>query len=254
MAKATLMINRYLKQAFYSATRACLAIYISTFAVSAIAEAPLSSYEAVYATRLGGASIEITRTLHTTNNQYELNLSASAMLVGFKETSVFEVSDQHIKPLNYIYQGTGLNRRKSNNDFNWPEGTVSSFYKDNWYQLDIQPGVYDRISWHEQMRLSLLSGSPPDNQQFNIISGKRIKTYQIEYVGEETLNTALGTLNALHYTRTRSNSEQEFHIWLAKDWDYLLLKIVQMDAYNETSEVSLKSARLDGQVVTGLPQ
>lgn len=251
------MMKRYLKQAFYSATRSSLAICLFAFAgfsTSTSADTSLSSYEAVYTTRLGGASVEISRTLKVSDKQYRLNLSASALLVGFKERGVFEVNDEQIKPLTYSYQGTGLNRRERSNDFDWTNGLMRSFYKDNWYQWDIEPGIYDRISWQEQMRLSLINGSPEDVQQFSIINGKRIKHYQIKYLGEEKLNTALGTLNTLHFSRTQSNSEREFHVWLAKDWDYLLVKIVQIDTDNKTTEVSLKSARLDDQTVSGMPQ
>ncbi len=250
------MINRYLKLVFCTATRAALAGCLFGAAVSSaatITDIPLSSYQAVYTTRLGGTSVEITRSLETINEQYRLNLSASSLLVGFSETGVFEIDQQHIKPLQYTYQGTGLNRRKSSNEFDWDKGIVRSFYKDKWYPLDTQPGIYDRISWLEQMRLELISGPPANARQISMVSGKRVKHYQIKYVGEEKLNTALGTLNALHFSRTRANSKDEFHIWLAKDWQYLLLQIVQLDAYNKTTQISLKSAQVNGHRVSALP-
>ena len=135
------MTNRYLKLAFCTANNAYLAICILGVASASATTTPnniLASYHAVYAYKLGETSVDIIRTLETINGQYKLNLSVSSMLAGFNETSIFKIEKQRIKPIKYTYKGTGLNRRKSSNDFNWPKGIVRSFYKDKWYSLDIQ--------------------------------------------------------------------------------------------------------------------
>lgn len=251
------MKNPSPKQVLSLTTKISLELFLFSFTIfstTVIAESTLSSYQTVYTSRLGGISIEIARQLsQNSKGEYQLKLSVSSMLAGFTETSSFEVDSEQIRPQKYRYKGSGLNRRESSSLFDWPANIVRSHYKGKWYQLAMQPGLHDRLSWQEQMRLDLINGSLEDSHKISIFNGKRIKQYQIQYLGEEVLDTPLGKLSALHYARAQENSAREFHVWLAKDWDYLLLKVVQIEPGESPGELLLKKAQLNGKNIKALP-
>lgn len=57
-----------------------------------------------------------------------------------------------------------------------------------------------------------------------MIRGKR-KQYDYEVVASEILTTAIGPLNTTKIRRVSNNNTRETVIWLATDWDFLLVEL-----------------------------
>ncbi|MEQ9463956.1 MAG: DUF3108 domain-containing protein [Haliea sp.] len=226
-----------------------------TAASSALAEdseqAPaatlLQPYQAEYATTTRGMTVTLERELKTDGQGgYTLTNGGKLLVVGFHEVAVFEVDEAQIKPRSYIYQGTGLINRRREVHFTPGAETVRSLYKEEWYELPYTEGTLDRLSQQEQLRLHLLSkDNPRENILVRIADGKRVKDYELVYVGDEILETPLGPVNALHFERLHEDPDRESDIWFAPDWDYLMVKTVHIED-EKPVEVLLSHARIGG--------
>ncbi len=225
-----------------------------TAASSALAEdtgpapAPLlQPYQAEYTTTARGMTVTLERELKTDGEGgYTLTNGGKLLVVGFHEVAVFEVDKAQVKPRSYIYQGTGLINRRREVHFTPGSDTVRSLYKEEWYELPYTEGTLDRMSQQEQLRLHLLSKeNPRENILVRIADGKRVKDYELVYVGDEVLETPLGPVNALHFERLHEDPDRESDIWFAPDWDYLMVKTVHIED-DKPVEVLLSKARIGG--------
>ena len=210
----------------------------------------LKPYTAEYKTTARGFDLSVTRKLEADdNNHFILTNGGKILVVGFHEISVFRVEDEEIRSISYIYQGTGLVSRRQELHFNAEPGKITSLYKDQWYDLPHNDSTLDRMNQMEQLRLELLQD--PANVgdiTLRIADGKRLKDSQLVLIGEETQHTPLGPVATLHYERLHDDPDRKSDIWLAPQWDYLMVRMVHIEG-GDPVEMMLTGATLDGEVV-----
>ena len=231
---------------------ALLALYGAAALPSfATAAAELRPYTAQYKTTARGIDMAITRTLEQgENDSYVLTNGGKILVVGFHEVGVFHVEGEQIRPESYVYQGSGLVNRRRELHFDPAAGQIKSLYKDNWYQLPYSDATLDRMTQLEQLRLTLLAGeTEPDNIVMRVADGKRIKDSRLQLVGEEIVETPLGNVATLHFTRLHDSAERSSDIWVAPQWDYLMVKTVHVED-DKPVEMVLTSAAIAGVPVT----
>ena len=74
-----------------------------------------------------------------------------------------------------------------------------------------------------------------------------IKTYRYQVEEEVILDTALGKFAAVKLVRIRDdNPKRSTEIWLAKDHDYIVLKLVQAEPNNHTIRLEITKAVFNG--------
>ena len=207
----------------------------------------LKPYTAEYSTSARGMSLTLKRELKAdAKGNYTLTNGGKILVVGFHEVSVFRLEGERIDPRSYVYQGTGLINRRREVHFTPGADTIRSLYKDNWYELPYTPGTLDRMSQQEQLRLSLLNDpTPKEDISIRVADGKRIKDYQLVFVGEETLSTPLGDVKTLHFERLHDDPDRKSDTWVAPEWDYMMVKTVHIED-GKPVEVNLKKASLEG--------
>jgi hypothetical protein len=231
------------------------AIALAAFALSgnnAAAATPdkviaLRPYTAQYKTTTRGMELDLTRKLKSgADGSYILTNGGKIMVVGFHEVSVFQVEGTRIMPKSYVYQGTGLINRRREVHFTPGADTIRSLYKDQWYDLPRTDKTLDRMSQHEQLRLSLLNDPNPGKSiSIQVADGKRVKDYQVVFVAEESMETPLGPIQTLHFERLHDDPDRKTNMWLAPAWDYLMVKSVHIENDNPV-EVVLTGASIDG--------
>jgi Protein of unknown function (DUF3108) len=215
----------------------------------------LKPYTAQYETTARGISLTLDRHLKTDGRgNYTLTNGGKILVVGFYEVSVFRIEDAQIVPKSYVYQGTGLINRRREVHFTPGAATLRSLYKGDWYELPYTDGTLDRMSQQEQIRLYLLNDpTPRGNVPIRIADGRKVKDYQLVYVGEEALNTPLGRVNTLHFKREHEDPERKSDLWLAPAWDYMMVKTVHIED-GQPVHVNLTSASIDGVPVAAARQ
>jgi hypothetical protein len=255
------MVSRYRQPALNTPNRRAdrlsswlIALIIGGVALPATAsgqQAPaLRPYTAQYKTTARGFDLNVTRKLEADdNNHFILTNGGKMLVVGFHEISVFRVEDDEIRSISYVYQGTGLVSRRQELHFDAEPGKITSLYKEQWYDLPDNGSTLDRMNQMEQLRLELLQ-DPADvlDITLQIADGKRLKNSQLVLIGEETQHTPLGPVATLHYERLHDDPERKSDIWLAPQWDYLMVRMLHIED-GKPMEMVLTSATLDGEVV-----
>ncbi|MEH6582410.1 MAG: DUF3108 domain-containing protein [Halioglobus sp.] len=226
---------------------ACLFAATTAFAEDAGQGLQLKPYSVQYTTKIKGISLTLDRKLvRKANNQYELSNGGSKLVVSLKEKSTFGVENGRIVPGSYVYQISGVTNRRREIHFTAGADTVRSLYKENWYELPYTSNTFDRMSQQEEVRLQLMQDeTPKETVIVTVADGKRVKDYQLDFVGEETLETPIGPVKTLHFERQHDDPERKSDTWLAPAWDYMMVKTVHVEDGSPT-EVNLVSASIDG--------
>lgn len=208
-------------------------------------------FRAIYKAKFSGFSIEASRELHTLpNQQQQLSFRASTWLAKLNETSQFSWGDVgQLIPRRYEYHRSGLGKpRNAVLDFDWARLKVVNNVQEKPWSMSIPELTLDKLSYQLQLRSDLLNGK--QSLQYDIADGGRLKTYLFEMVGEEMLQTRLGKLATVKIKKIRSTGKKRTtYIWMAKNWDYLLVKLQQTENNGKTYAIHLLSAEIDGETV-----
>lgn len=93
-------------------------------------------------------------------------------------------------------------------------------------ELPLLSGAQDPLSSIYQLAMA----AQGDGDGLIVAAGaKRIKGYAYHVRGTEKLETALGTLNALHVTRAGDSGHSSMHLWLSPEHHYLPVKVTYID-------------------------
>lgn len=230
----------------------CL-FYLHLPAASASKAAPLLEFNATYAAQLSGFSVTATRELKTlADGSQELRFSAESWLAKIEEVSQFQWSETgQLIPNNYEYHRTGLGRdRHAVLTFNWQKKRVTNNVQSKPWKMEIPEAALDKLSYQLQLRQDLLAQKPVLSYQ--VADGGRLKTYHFEVLKEETLDTPVGKLITVKVKKVRASGKKRVtYLWLAKDWNYLLVRLQQKESDGKHYEINLAQAELNGEQVKG---
>jgi hypothetical protein len=216
----------------------------------------LKSYEAVYQSKIKGLSVKMHRKLVIAGDTMSLSMKASKLMFAINEESLMLVQDGKLLPRRFIHKRKGLGERH-NKDliFDWEENVVRDQLKPERAPLPLVAGTQDKLSYHALFRSLLLSEPRKERYEFPVTDGKRDKLYAFDFIGEETIELPFGKVKTWKFKRDRGNSDRQTYIWFAIDWDYLLVRVDQIERKGEKPEsMLLRSATLDGKKVTALSQ
>ena len=97
-----------------------------------------------------------------------------------------------------------------------------------------------------QLRRDLIVGE--DKFEYPVISRGKHQIYRYEFVRRETLVTPLGKLDTVMMRRLRENDMRVTNLWLAENWNFLLVKLEQIENKKDYSML-LKDAVIDDRKV-----
>lgn len=229
-------------------------------AKTALADTPLQEFSAYYEASTNGMRGNAERHLiQTGDNAYRLNISLEAKMAGIsigdlEQASEFTLVDDRIQPQNYSYLITGITTENQSISFNWDALLALSVEDEQSWNVDLQSGVLDQLSYQLALARDLQSG-PQEVLEYQLIDGPAIESHRYQVLGEEILHTELGPLNSIKLARIREDdSGRQTLIWLATDWNYLLARIEQINPSGLRIELSLQNALLAGEQITALNQ
>lgn len=229
-------------------TSAFLALTVFSSLTTA-ADAP-KTFDNQYKAKLYGFNITVTNRLtQTGDNQYDLLFKADSFVGSITEKSKMQwnPAQQTISPLHYSYARRGLSKdRTAELSFDWENKTVTNNVQKTSWQMDIAQKVQDKLSYQIQMQQDLLNGHK--NFTYQIADGGRLKEYKFTTVGEEILDTPLGKVNTIKVKRSREDDDRVTYAWLAKDWNYLLVRL-QQEEKGEAYTIYIHKAILDGKTI-----
>jgi len=235
---------------FWTAVAVCLLIAFAQ--VSPALAAPPLPFEITYNARYDNFEAEASRYLRydSTTSTYQLQTRISLDLLGQTLTSVVEQSQvrweaDHPVPLRYQYKQEGLNTRSRSIVYD-PQADVATFHVDDRKgTLALDGPLYDDLSSSLAIREQLIAGAK--DIMYEAIDKDTIKTYRYQVGEEAMLDTALGKFLAVKLTRIRDdNPKRQTEIWAAKDYDFILLKLVQAEPDGHTIRLDITRAVYNG--------
>lgn len=215
-------------------------------------------FHAEYEAKAYGFSAEASRSLiKISDNLYSLQNTIEAKLFGeslaeLNERSEFRWQDGRVLPQSYSYIQSGVSSSTEEVTFDWISNIALSTEDDESWQIPIELGVLDKLTYQLQIR-ELIKQAVASEFDFQVLDTDEIKEHHYRIVGEEILETEMGRLNTVRVEKVREDSDSRSTvIWLASDWDYLLVGLEQVNGSGRTVELILQNATVDGKVVSAL--
>lgn len=215
-------------------------------------------FSAEYEAKAYGLSAVANRSLiKLSENRYSLRNTIAAELFGeslakLDERSEFLWRDGRLLPQTYSYIQSGVSQSFEKVEFDWPNSIALSTGDDENWQIEIEPGVLDKLVYQLQIR-ELVKQAAGSEFNFLVVDGDEIEAQNYKMVGEEVLETRLGRLNTVRVEKVREESDSRSTvIWLASDWDYLLVGFEQLNGSGRKVELILLSATVEGEAVSPL--
>ena len=220
---------------------------------SALAQAgELQPFSAVYETSFGFLSARGERKLEKLpDNQWKVQSNAHVLAFDIDENATFTLKNDHVVPLRYNFENPVSKSRSMKLAFDWQHNSV--FNEVEKATIPLAPNAYDKLSYQVQLQMNVCAN--PDKyagEDFQLVDRVRLKTYRVELVGRESLKTEVGILNTIHLRQYRPDKRdgKDTQIWLAADWNCIL---VRLDQYDKDNLYTLKfvSAKINGRDVSG---
>ncbi len=215
----------------------------------------LQPYDAVYKTVANGFKVNVKRRLRIEDAQITVSVSAKRFFFSMRETSVLlDTGGGMLRPLTYDHKRRGLSKKHDKElVFDWTENTVIDLLKPARPAMAVENPTYDKLSYQTRMRLDLIRNPDMQHGAYNVTNGVVNRVYTFDRLGEEILKTPLGDLRTIKFKREGGDDDREVNVWVAPDWDFLLVRIDQTkERGGKTEQMLLKSARIAGEKVVGL--
>lgn len=215
-------------------------------------------YEASYTAKtLGFSATAFRRQSLIAPEQYTLENSLTLTVFGATvgsvvETSEFRWRDGAIVPLHYGYEQTGISAGSERIDFDWDAGLAHSRSDGDSWRLPLSQGVLDKLSYSVQIGQDIAT---KDLKEFRyaVLDEESFDEHLYQITSTETLDTPLGKLNTVKIERIRSGgSRRSTTVWLASDWDYLLVRLEQVSSSGTQTQLLIDAATMGGELVKGL--
>jgi hypothetical protein len=210
-----------------------------------------AKYEATWKAGWFPITIEATRTLEKLGNNWKVSFEAYSSVADLSEISEFSLSKNQILPVKYRYKTSGfLSKKLRNLEFNRKENKVWLPYEDTWGSYELTDSIQDHLSYQEQIRLDLISGK--SEFSYPVAYKNRLKQYDFSIVGKATLKMDQGNIETIEIKQIKSKDKESTHIWLAKDYDFLIVKLQTIESNGVSQTLKLKQAIIGNKKLSGL--
>lgn len=191
-----------------------------------------------------------TRTLSKSNTAYSLSFNTSASIffysINTSETSTFLWQDNKVALLSYEGKDSRTFKKDKHLQLNFDHNNQTLTAKKNGDINDypLKDGVLDPLFAYEKLRLDALEKNGFSNEiklHYNIYDSSGLKEYNFKNGGRVIVDTPLGELKCIKISRIRKNSTRKTHIWLAIDYDYIPVKILQEHKEEEVATLLISN-------------
>lgn len=203
------------------------------------AEAALNAFQATYSVANSGitvgdttVSLSFTGTGYTFQKVTKAN-GVAALLSGdtLTERSVGSKKGDKLQTQQYLYQHKS--RRKSKNDqYSFTNATeVKGNLNNEPYTLKVPNGTIDPMLTELRLMEDVVANRP---LKYSITERGKLKTFQFQRLGKETITTELGKYTCEKVQMTRDNGERQTTLWLAPELGYAPAQIQHNEKGNIT--------------------
>ncbi len=145
-----------------------------------------------------------------------------------RERSEGVITEEGFKPERYTYKRTGKDPRQALLVFDWGAGRVINDVAGSAWRMAVPTDAMDRMVSQLQLMHDLAARQFKD-LVYTIADGGELKTYQLEIVGGEDIQTPYGTFETLKINELRDDNKRATVFWVAPELDYLAVRIEHRD-------------------------
>ncbi|MBD7978438.1 DUF3108 domain-containing protein [Serpens gallinarum] len=186
------------------------------------------------------------------DNTWKLRFKASMLVASLTEDSTFRVTNNSLQPLTYQYRRSGLGKSKEiEHDFDWSSRQVLGSERGKPLRVPLNRGLLDKSTYQIALQYDVADGKT--SMSYQVLDGDDVETYDFRVLGEEAVRTRAGVVDALKVERVRdpTKSRRKTTMWFAKDWNYLLVRLHQVETDGKEYQIMLKSGEVNGRTVKG---
>jgi hypothetical protein len=213
-----------------------------------------------YDARYGSWRAESVRTLtqEEADGVFHLQSQSRILLLGrsvstITEDASFTWQDELPLPQSYKYEQTGIGARTRSAEFDHKAGRASYRVKDKQGVVQFEGRVFDELTAFLVLRSHLQRGEK--DIFFDVMDRDQIETHHYRVLSDEALHTSLGDFAAVHVARIREgDSKRSTEFWLARDHDYVLLKLQQTEPDGRSINLEISSGEVLGKPLQALQE
>ena len=235
--------------------RRALLFALALFSLPALAAGALKPFSASYTADWKQLPVSGTasRSLEAIgNDQWKLSFEASMLVASLTEQSTLRFENSALLPQSYLYERSGLGKgKKIEHSFDWSAKQVIGSDRDTPVRLPLNRGLLDKSTYQLALQYDVAAGKK--SMSYQVVDGDEIETYDFRVLGEETVSTEVGSVDAIKVERVRdpTQSSRKTVLWFAKDWNYLLVRLHQVEKDGKEYQIMLKDGTVDGKPVAG---
>ena len=145
-----------------------------------------------------------------------------------------------LQPLAYRYTRTGRKAREIGIRFDWETNVAFHDSPGATWRQPVPPGTMDKLNYIFAMMRDLSRGER--RVEYTIADGgRRLKRYLLAGIGEERIETALGTFDTTIIRRDREDSRRQTTLWCANALGFLPVKIVHLERDGKSVTLHIES-------------
>ncbi len=157
-------------------------------------------------------------------HKYTKATGFAALLTGIKitENTDGQVSGNIIMPRKYYFNQSRRGGGKVDS-INFSRNTAKGNYKKKAFSVKTSAGIQDKASMELLLAQDLSQNKP--RLIYNIVNQGEKSQYRFQKLGNEVVKTPAGTFNTVKVKVVRSTNARETVFWMAKELDYMPVKI-----------------------------
>ncbi len=204
------------------------------FASLLLAQAPAmaipSAFQADYTVAKGSMKLgNLHTSLKINGNRYSYHKytkssGLAALLTGIKitENTNGQISGQNLRPTNYLFNQSRRSKSKIDK-IQFSGNSAKGNYKGTAYNEAISGVTQDRASLELVLARDVALNKA--KLSYSVVERGRKKQYNFQKLGNEKIKTPAGTFNTVKVKVQRAGGKRETIFWLAKETDYMPVKI-----------------------------
>ena len=242
-----------------STTAFCFCLLLIPAAARAESNAGLQTFRAEYSLYAKNTkAAQVVRSLARLDDgsyEYRSETKTVGLISLFRKLHIVESSrlileERMLKPVHYSYGRTGYRKKRDVSiEFNSETNKIKNTINGDFWHLPMEPAVMDKLLYQLAIMYDLQNGRTPAS--YRIADGGKIKTYDFEKLGEEVVETPLGSFNTIKMLRHKPGSSRKSVFWCAPDLEFLQVKVEHTEKDGSTTVAVLKS--LQGELQQRLP-
>lgn len=184
-----------------------------------------AGYTAIYQAVFRNFPLQATHRLEPAGNNWYFSSIASGFFGQIEENSTFSYTDTGIIPLHYNYMRSVLGQNRERElIYNQKNKVAVGSKGDKKFHVQLNGNELDQGTYALALKDDIARGFT--EPCYKVVDGNDIEDYCFTVSGKETIETALGKMDAIVVERVRSlESPRRTRFWFAPSLDYTIARL-----------------------------